>query len=213
MIYSYKTVKTMGSAKMEVKRSNFIGWAAPAENEDEAIRFIQEINSIHREATHNCFAFSVGITNVIQRINDDGEPSGTAGRPILEVIQNLQLKNVVVVVTRYFGGTLLGTGGLVRAYTRAAQIGIDAAEIIEKLLYSNIKVTVDYTFFGKLQNEIIKLNQLIKKIDYTDNVTLDLMVEYELKSSVVDKLREITGGQMILQEGPDYFLPNPNPNK
>src|SRR5690606_30234976 len=120
----------------------FIGYAMPVETEDEAVKFIEEIKTKHRDATHNVYAYVLGEDNNIQRYSDDGEPSGTAGIPALEVIKKEDLRNVAVVVTRYFGGKKLGTGGLIRAYTRGAKIGLEAGIIIDKILFRKVKVRI-----------------------------------------------------------------------
>ena len=128
----YKTLAKAGSDEIIIEKSRFIGYCAPVSSEEEALEFIEKIKKKHYDATHNVFAYVVGLDNNIQRYNDDGEPSGTAGVPILEVIKKEDLRNVVIVVTRYFGGIKLGTGGLIRAYTKGAKIALDAGIIIKK---------------------------------------------------------------------------------
>ena len=128
----YKTVKKGAYDEFVEKKSRFIGYVKPVTTEDEAIEFVNAVRKKHSDATHNCYAYIVRENNIM-RYSDDGEPAGTAGMPILDVLRKEDLTDVCVVVTRYFGGTLLGTGGLVRAYTKGAQVGLDAAERIEKL--------------------------------------------------------------------------------
>lgn len=154
MLNNYRTVRREASAEIVIKKSRFIGHAKPVETEEDAIAFIDEIKRLHRQATHNCSAYMVGERDQHQKASDDGEPSGTAGKPILEVIKNKGLKNVAVVVTRYFGGIMLGAGGLVRAYTDGAVAGIEAAEEIVYVLHREVFVDVDYTWYGKLENEL-----------------------------------------------------------
>ena len=131
---TYKTLHEFGMDEIIIEKSTFIGYAKPIKTEEEAIEFINEIKKKHKDATHNVWAYTVGKTMNIQRYSDDGEPQGTAGIPTLEVIKKEDLRDVVVVVTRYFGGVKLGAGGLVRAYTKGAKIGIDAAKVIEKVM-------------------------------------------------------------------------------
>lgn len=128
MLERYKTVRRAGEKEIVIKKSRFIGHVRPVETEDEAIAFIEEIKKKHWNATHNCSAYMIGERDEIQKQSDDGEPSGTAGKPILEVIKNQGLKNVAIVVTRYFGGIMLGAGGLIRAYTDGAVAAIEAGK-------------------------------------------------------------------------------------
>ena len=151
---TYKTLHSFGSDEYIVEKSTFIGYAKPIKSEEEAVEFINEIKKKHKDATHNVWAYTVGETMNIQRYSDDGEPQGTAGIPTLEVIKKEDLRDVVVVVTRYFGGIKLGAGGLVRAYTKGAKVGIEAAQIIEKVKYKEVGITIDYNQIGKVQNEI-----------------------------------------------------------
>ncbi|AEM78568.1 YigZ family protein [Thermoanaerobacter wiegelii] len=177
MAKSYKTLYSYGVAEIEIKRSRFIGHAKPVSSEEEAIKFIEEIRASHRMATHNVYAYVIGENDEIQRFSDDGEPSGTAGIPVLNVIKKEGLKNVAVVVTRYFGGILLGAGGLVRAYTKGAKVGIDAAGIIEKIHAKRVILTFDYTFLGKIQNELLKKGYYIRDTIYSDKVSIVLHIE------------------------------------
>ena len=158
MLNTYRTVADFGQDEIIIEKSTFIGYAKPVTTEEEAQAFIQELKKKHRDATHNVPAYVLGEHNDIQRCNDDGEPSGTAGVPVLEVIRKEDLRDVVVVVTRYFGGIKLGAGGLVRAYTKGAKIALEAAGIITKVLYQTVIVSVDYTMLGNLQN-LLKLHQ------------------------------------------------------
>ena len=136
---TYKTLHEFGMDEIIIEKSTFIGYAKPIKIEEEAIEFVNEIKKKHKDATHNVWAYTVGKTMNIQRYSDDGEPQGTAGIPTLEVIKKEDLRDVVVVVTRYFGGVKLGAGGLVRAYTKGAKIGIDAAKVIEKVMYKEVQ--------------------------------------------------------------------------
>lgn len=143
----YRTIHKYGQEEIIINKSRFIGYAKPIESEQEALDFIECIKSKHRDATHNVYAYVYGENSNIQRFSDDGEPSGTAGIPTLEVIKKEDLRNVVVVVTRYFGGIKLGTGGLIRAYTKGAKIGLESGIIIEKVLHHKLKIRIEYTLY------------------------------------------------------------------
>ena len=141
----YRTIKEYGEDEVIINKSRFIGYSSPINSEEEAIDFINLIKSKHKDATHNVYAYVFGEESNIQRFNDDGEPSGTAGIPVLEVIKKEDLRNIVVVVTRYFGGVKLGGGGLIRAYTKGAKLGIDSGIIVDMTLHIKIKISIPYT--------------------------------------------------------------------
>lgn len=184
---SFKTVHSFGSDEIIVNKSKFIGYASPINSEDEAIDFINQIKKKHADATHNVYAYVYGDNSNIQRFSDDGEPSGTAGMPVLNLIKLEDLKNTAVVVTRYFGGILLGAGGLARAYSKAAKIGIDSAIIVDKILYCDVIVEIDYTLLGKLENELSKNNYLIKNKLFNEKVNLNILCVEE----DVEKLKSL----------------------
>ena len=201
MLKTYRTVEQLGQAEIVIEKSTFIGYAKPVNNEEEALAFIQEIKKKHRDATHNVPAYVLGEHNEIQRCNDDGEPSGTAGVPVLEVLKKEDVRDVAVVVTRYFGGIKLGAGGLVRAYTRGAKIALEAAKIITKVLYQVIIVTVDYTMLGALQNQL-RLNQYdTKDIVYDELVHLHVWVEQDDVANLKAQIIEWTNGRAVLADG------------
>lgn len=152
MLDHYKTIQQDGSHEIEVKGSRFIAHFKRTTTEGEALEFIQAIKKEHWKATHNCSAFLIGERDEYQRAMDDGEPSGTAGVPMLEVLKKQELKNITVVVTRYFGGTKLGAGGLVRAYTSAVAEGLQQIGIVQASLEMVIQVTIDYSAVGKLEH-------------------------------------------------------------
>lgn len=151
MLERYKTIKEAGTNEIEIKGSRFIAQFMRVHNEEEALEFIQAIKKEHWKATHNCSAFLIGENDQIQRAMDDGEPSGTAGIPMLEVLKRNELKNVAVVVTRYFGGTKLGAGGLVRAYSGAVSEGLKAIGIVECRLEEQLSLRFDYSHVGKVE--------------------------------------------------------------
>ncbi|MHA7964538.1 YigZ family protein [Paenibacillus sp. CAU 1782] len=201
MLIRYRTVRKENNREIVIKKSRFIGFAKPVESEEEAVAFIEEIKRQHRMATHNCSAYIVGERDQHQKASDDGEPSGTAGKPILEVIRNKGLKNVAVVVTRYFGGIMLGAGGLVRAYTDGAVAGIEAAEEIELVLHREVFVEVDYTWYGKLENELHARSMRVGGTEFTDKVTVCCLPEEPDKESFMAWITELTAGQAVIAEG------------
>lgn len=198
LLYSYKTIKTENSDEFVEKKSRFIGYAKPVVTEDEAIEFIKKIRAKHPDATHNVYAYKVRENN-IQRYSDDGEPAGTAGIPTLDVIQKEGITDICVVVTRYFGGTLLGAGGLVRAYTKGAKIGIDAAQIVERYFCFEYTVNIDYTMLEKIKLEAASMGCIPGEIIYANDVTLTFYVPYDLKG-FEEKLIDITNGRAIIKK-------------
>ena len=201
MLKTYRTVEQLGQDEVVIEKSTFIGYAKPVENEEAALAFIQEIKKKHRDATHNVPAYVLGERNEVQRCNDDGEPSGTAGVPVLEVLKKENVRNVAIVVTRYFGGIKLGTGGLVRAYTKGAKIALESAKIITRVLYQTVIVSVDYTLLGSLQNQL-KLKQYgIQDIVYEDVVHLHVWVEEEDVPNFKAQVIEWTNGRAAIADG------------
>lgn len=205
MLQKYRTVRQEANQEIVIKRSRFIGYAKPVSTEDEAIAFIDEIKRMHRSATHNCSAYMIGERDQFQKASDDGEPSGTAGKPILEVIKNKGLKNVAVVVTRYFGGVMLGAGGLVRAYTDGAVAGIEAAEEIEYVLHTEVYIEVDYTWYGKLENELHGRGTRLGAIDFTDKVTVCCLPESETAEQFVEWAIDFTQGKSVITVGEQKY--------
>ena len=201
MLKTYRTVEQLGQDEVVIEKSTFIGYARPVENEEAALAFIQEIKKKHRDATHNVPAYVLGEHNEVQRCNDDGEPSGTAGVPVLEVLKKENVRNVAIVVTRYFGGIKLGTGGLVRAYTKGAKSALESAKIITRVLYQTVIVSVDYTLLGSLQNQL-KLKQYgIQDIVYEDVVHLHVWVEEEDVPNFKAQVIEWTNGRAAIADG------------
>lgn len=195
-----------------IEKSTFIGYAKPIKTEEEAIEFVNEIKKKHKDATHNVWAYTVGKTMNIQRYSDDGEPQGTAGIPTLEVIKKEDLRDVVVVVTRYFGGVKLGAGGLVRAYTKGAKIGIDAAKVIEKVMYKEVRIKIDYNQLGKVQNEIMNMNYFVKDTIYEDNVEIIVYSRLEEVKVLTDKMIDITSATAEIKLGEEFYLSEQNGN-
>lgn len=206
MLPRYHTVKGYGEHEIVIEKSRFIAHVDRAETEEEAQEFIQNIKKKHWNATHNCSAYLIGETDGIQKANDDGEPSGTAGVPILEVLKKKGLKDTVVVITRYFGGIKLGAGGLIRAYGKATSEGINATGVVERKLMKVMHTKVDYTWLGKLENELRSSVYAIKEIHYLDNVEIETFVEEEQTQNFKDWMIELTNGQGEITEGDVLYL-------
>ena len=196
-VSNYKTVYRGGTAEIVEKKSRFIAHSAHVESEEEALAFIEQIKKQYWDARHNCNAFSVGVTNETARCSDDGEPAQTAGKPMLDVLMGQQLKNTVVVVTRYFGGTLLGTGGLVRAYSAAVQEGLKESLIIEKFLCRRVRMSMDYTMLGKMQYLAAKLNLMILDTLYTEGVEMQLLVPDTQYAAFIKEVTEASNGKVV----------------
>lgn len=206
MLNSYKTVKGYGESEQIIQKSRFIAYVNRVESEEEAIQFIQTIKKKHWDATHNCSAYMIGENDLIQKANDDGEPSGTAGVPILEVIKKKGLKDTAVVVTRYFGGIKLGAGGLIRAYGGAASEGINATGVVERRLMRIMKSTFDYTLLGKIENELRNSHYTIKEIHYLDRVMIESYAEEDAKEAFIDWMTDLSNGQASIEEGEMLYL-------
>lgn len=201
MLPSFQTLAAFGCQEIVIRKSRFIGYAKPVESEAEAIAFIDEIKRKHRDATHNCSAYAVGERNEWQKASDDGEPSGTAGKPILEVIKNRGLRNTAVVVTRYFGGIMLGAGGLVRAYTDGAVAGIDAAGVVVKVLRTDVTVEIDYTWYGKLENVLRDRGVIVRDTAFTDVVRVSCLPEAGAADTFATWMTDFTHGQALIHKG------------
>lgn len=202
---AYITIKNYGEDRFIEKKSEFIGYAKRVENEEEAKEFVNEIRSKHKDAKHNCYAYVIGENMNIKRYSDDGEPQGTAGIPILEVLNKSMVTDCAVVVTRYFGGILLGTGGLNRAYTKGASIAIKNAGIVEKVKGFNMKYTFDYDLLGKIQYVCAKNNWYIENTIYTDKVAIEILMEKKMSDSLDKEMAEITNGKAILEKGEEKY--------
>ncbi len=206
MLHHYNTVKGYGEHEIIIERSRFITYVNRVETEEEAQEFITSIKKKHHDANHNCSAYMIGENNLIQKANDDGEPSGTAGVPMLEVIKKRDLKDTVVVVTRYFGGIKLGAGGLIRAYGRATSEGLNATGIVERRLMRVMKTKIDYTWLGKVENEVRSSIYPLKEIHYLEAVEVDVYVEEASKEQFVGWMTELTNGQGEISEGDVVYL-------
>ncbi|OMP68827.1 YigZ family protein [Agrobacterium tumefaciens] len=207
MLDRYKTVRQAGSKEIVIKKSRFIGHVMPVETEEEAVAFIEEIKKKHWNATHNCSAYMIGERDEIQKQSDDGEPSGTAGKPILEVIRHQGRKNVVIVVTRYFVGIMLGAGGLIRAYTDGAVAAMESGEPITRVLHREILVELDYTWLGKVENELRNRGVRMGETNFADTVTLTCLPLDGDAESFMTWMVDLTQGQSLITEGERlYFI-------
>lgn len=206
MLTQYLTVAGRGEHEIIIEKSRFLSHIARVETEDAAQAFIQEIKKKHKDATHNCSAYLIGEQNQIQKALDDGEPSGTAGVPILEVLKKKELKDTAVVVTRYFGGIKLGAGGLIRAYSKATSEGINTTGVVVRKLMRVISTTVEYTWLGKLENELRSSIYQIKEIQYLDQVNILVYVEETQKETYTAWITELTNGQGHIAEEEMIYL-------
>lgn len=188
-----------GIGEYEEKKSKFIAHLKEIESEEDAIVYINALKKEYWDARHNCYAYILGERNEIQRFSDDGEPGGTAGKPILDVIAGSGLRNVVMVVTRYFGGVLLGTGGLVRAYQKSSIDAIERSVVIDKLQGIRINVTTDYTGIGKLQYLVATLEASEMNTEYGENVNMDVIVPADKYNKFVESITETTSGKAVIE--------------
>ena len=195
---SYNMIKEYGETSFIERKSRFISYTMPVYTEEEAISFLNEIRKKHYDATHNCYAYILGENSNIQRSSDDGEPSGTAGVPILEVLKKENITNTIIIVTRYFGGIMLGAGGLIRAYTEGAVRAINTAGIVEVKPFSIYIINTDYSNLGKLQYESSNNNYIIKDIKYTDSVTITMLAPYNQEEHLLDNLNNWTQGEATI---------------
>lgn len=188
---NYFTISKAASDSFIEKKSEFIGYIAPVKTNDEAVAFINEIKAMHRKARHNVYAYILREDN-ISRYSDDGEPQGTAGVPVLEVLQKRGLTDVCVVVTRYFGGILLGGGGLLRAYSHAASIACDAAHIMDMRLCHRLTIKTDYNLYGKINYILPNFDVITVNSDFADAVTLEILVMSEKLDALRKELTDVT---------------------
>lgn len=206
MLPEYKTVYRGGEGEITEKKSRFIANVVPVSSEEEAEEFIESMKKKYWDARHNCYAYIIGERGEIKRFSDDGEPGGTAGKPILEVLAGEGITNAAIVVTRYFGGTLLGTGGLVRAYGAAAKAGLSASAVINKIPGMRLSITTDYTGLGKIQYLLGQRGITVLDTVYTDKVEMEALVSLKEGAAVKVEITEGTNGQAVLQEGEPCYL-------
>lgn len=201
------TIKQAHSIENVISKSRFIAYIKPVSTENEAKAFIDEIKIKHKDATHNCSAYTVGPEMNIQKANDDGEPSGTAGIPMLEILKKLEIHNVCVVVTRYFGGIKLGAGGLIRAYSGAVRDAIYDIGKVELREAIPVTVTLDYDQTGKFEYELASTTFLLREQFYTDKVSYQIDVVKNEYDNFIDFLNRITSGNYDLKQEDIKLLP------
>lgn len=196
-------IKEGGQGEIVEKKSRFIATVLPIDTEEEALQYIEKIKKKYWDARHNCFAFVIGSNNEIQRFSDDGEPQGTAGKPILETLLNENLHNTLIVVTRYFGGTLLGTGGLVRAYGQSSKEGIRNSVIQKVCEGISFKLTVDYNSIGKIKYIMGQMGIMDAQEEYGQNVVLSILMKKDEYNEFNTKVTDATGGKAVFEDEED----------
>ncbi|MBQ8798929.1 MAG: YigZ family protein [Lachnospiraceae bacterium] len=203
---AYRIVYRGGTGEIVEKKSRFIATVIPISSEEEALSFIEQKKKEYWDASHNCSAYTLGMRHETARCSDDGEPQKTAGRPMLDVLLSEDIHNVCVVVTRYFGGTLLGTGGLVRAYQAAAKAGLDACVVTDKIYGIPVTIVTDYNSIGKLQYIIAQMELFTQETLYTDIVTVTVLTTPDTCDAFIKKVTEATSGKAELtKQDPVWF--------
>ncbi len=200
----YTTIEREAVAEFEEKKSVFIGHALPVKTEEEASAFIKELKSKYRDATHNVYAYVLG-DGTLQRYSDDGEPQGTAGMPVLDVIRKSGCTDTAVVVTRYFGGTLLGAGGLVRAYSHAASLALDAAHIITYEKYAVLELICEYSDYGKYLSETERFGLINDGVDFAENVKMILAVKESRLAEFRKLISDLSNGKLFPEKTGERF--------
>ncbi|MCI9557851.1 YigZ family protein [Clostridiaceae bacterium] len=201
----YRILYEGGEGEVVEKKSRFIASTKPVSSEEEAMAFVEEIRKKYWDARHHCYAYVIGSRGQLCRCSDDGEPAQTAGRPMLDVLLGEEIRNVCVVVTRYFGGTLLGTGGLVRAYSAAVKEGLKESVTVKKQLGRKIKMVTDYNGIGKIQYVAGQMGILIMDTQYTDQVTVTFAVPENQAEAFLTQVTEKTAGKAVWEEEGQLF--------
>lgn len=203
----YRTIAAEASAEIEEKKSRFIGVILPVRTEEEVTRHLEELRKEHYKARHLCFAYILGEQGKNKRASDDGEPSGTAGRPILSVLEGYELTNTLLVVIRYFGGILLGTGGLVRAYTEAAREAVQSSSPVVMSFCEKMQITISYSVLDKVLYHLRQDRVEFEEPKYGQEVVIVLILRAERVSGMEEKLQQLTQGTVLIQHGERGFLP------
>ena len=206
---SYKTIKQQAQDEFIVNKSRFIGYACPCETEEAALAFLKKIREKHRDATHNCYAYVIGANAGIMRYSDDGEPGGTAGLPMMEVLKNRGVVNCCVVVTRYFGGVLLGAGGLVRAYTHGCAIALDAAQVSVMEKSARVLFDVPYPLWDKFNYALQSLPVILEDTVFQTSVDATLLIREKDQQEVCQRLTTLTDGKADYLPTDELFYPWP----
>ena len=203
---SYKTLREENEAEFIINKSRFIGRACPCQTEEEALAFLARVRQRHKEATHNCYAYIIGLNSGVMRYSDDGEPGGTAGMPIIEVMKARGVVNCAVVVTRYFGGVLLGAGGLVRAYAQGSKTALDAAGVVIMEKSARHMVEVNYSTWQRLEYFLRSALVLIEHSEFGASVVCTLMVRKRDEDALLAEITRITDGRAeTLPDGELYY--------
>lgn len=208
---TFYSIEKASRIELDIKKSLFIGQACPVQREEEALAFIDGIQTAHPQATHHCRAYIIGEAGLIQRFHDDGEPSGTAGMPILETAKQMELTNVVIVVTRYFGGIKLGAGGLVRAYRQAARETLEAGRVTSYVPWKEVDIQIAYESLGKCdyllqESPVVERNRV-----FTDRVALTWLIPEDRVGWIRAQVMEISAGQAKFEAKQRLMLPEVNP--
>lgn len=202
----FKTIHERAENSFVVNKSEFIGYACPCQTEEEAIEFISEINEKHKDATHNCYAYIIGKEKLTQRFSDDGEPSGTAGVPMLEVLKKEDLTNICVVATRYFGGIKLGAGGLVRAYSKAVRVALESSKIVEKKIFDIVELNLDYSLLGIIENYIAVNNLITVDKEFLDRVSISVYIQKDKFDRFKGEIDDISSATIKLNREKEVYL-------
>ncbi len=207
MIQSYITIAGRSCEELVINKSRFIGYASPCETEDMAISFLQEIREEHKNATHHCYAYIIGENANVMRYSDNGEPAGTAGLPILDVMRKKNIVNCSIVVVRYFGGVLLGTGGLVRAYTQSSQAAVESAGISQMEMTTNTYCELPYSGWDRFRYSCEQLPVRIEDVVYGSMISFHLLIRSSDQEKVINSLLDVTGRKLNMISEEESYLP------
>ena len=202
----YKTIENSYFTEWEISKSRFLTYLKHVENETDAQEFINSIKKKHFDARHNCSAYIIGERSEIQKSSDDGEPSGTAGSPMLEVLKKNELSDIVVVVTRYFGGIKLGAGGLIRAYGKSVTLGLEVSQIVKKSIFNCYQLEINYDLLGMLENYLHQNEIRIQDKAYTDKVIFTILLPQNLTDSTLKDITNLTAGRCNIHELEPIYL-------
>lgn len=202
----FKTIHEKSKASFIVNKSEFIGYACPCDTEEDALEFISYINEKHKDATHNCYAYIIGKEKLIQRFSDDGEPSGTAGVPMLEVLKKEDLTNLCVVVTRYFGGIKLGAGGLVRAYSKSVRVALEANKIVEKKIFDIVELDLDYSLLGVIENYLAVNNLIAIDKQFLDRVFISVYIQKDKFNQFKGEMDNLSSATIKISRKKEVYL-------
>lgn len=203
----YRTVLSYEEKEIIINKSRFIGSSKAIKSEEEALEFIDIVKTKYKDATHNVYAYVIGENSNVQRFSDDGEPSGTAGIPILELMKKEDLRNTVIVSTRYFGGIKLGGGGLIRAYTQSGKAALEAGKIIEMIRFDELLIGIDYNSYGKIENYLLNEKHPIKEVTFDQDVNINLYMELTRKDKFIHDIMDFTSGNGVISEIGRLHLP------